>query len=213
MSSSSEEKILGYVSNVSPVKKSGPRKFFNFNIHTKEGTRRGVCFSPEKRNPMSAYQDDQKPIKVHKFRISSTNDIMFDQKTIISPTVLDTDDAFKPNLVPSDSLTTLSSINKAMPEQFVTIKALVHTLRAPKTISTKRNQTLLKQEGIIADPNDQIKIVLWEDQVDSITEGKTYLFKNIIVKENNNKERYVNPPKSVAELNTPYKRSSPLKRK
>ena len=100
-----------------------------------------------------------------------------------------------------------------MPEQLVTIKALVHTLRAPKTISTKRNQTLLKQEGIIADPNDQIKIVLWEDQMDSITEGKTYLFKNIIVKENNNKERYVNPPKSVAELNTPYKRSSPLKRK
>ena len=49
--------------------------------------------------------------------------------------------------------------------------------------------------------------------MDSITEGKTYLFKNIIVKENNNKERYVNPPKSVAELNTPYKRSSPLKRK
>ena len=67
-----------------PSEEKWSQEVFNFNIHTKEGTRRGVCFSPEKRNPMSAYQDDQKPIKVHKFRISSTNDIMFDQKTIIS---------------------------------------------------------------------------------------------------------------------------------
>ena len=71
----------------------------------------------------------------------------------------------------------------------------------------------MKQEGIIADPNNQIKIVLWEDQVDSITKGKTYLFKNIRVKENNNKERYVNPTKSVAEAEYTIQEVQPFEEK
>ena len=47
------------------------------------------------------------------------------------------------------------------------------------------------------DPTGQINIVLWLDQVDSITAGKTYLFKHIKVKDNQFGERYMNPPRNA----------------
>lgn len=42
-------------------------------------------------------------------------------------------------------------------------------------------------------------ILFWEDHVNSVREGDTYIFKNIRVKDNQYKERYVNPSKNSTD--------------
>ena len=201
-SSDDNEEMCGYLVNVSPVKSSGNRKYFNFNIQTKSHTRRGVCFSPEKRANMSHFQDQKVPVKINQFRTAASNDVVVDQKTEISPTTLTEEQMFTPNFVPSDRITTLDSIKNAVAEQFVTVKVKVHSLDNVKKITTKLNKTLDKQEGILLDPSGQMKILLWEDQVNSIETGETYIFKNLRVKDNQYKERYLNPPKGGNNYST-----------
>ena len=100
--------------------------------------------------------------------VSSVSEVIIDQTTI-APTALDEETMFKPKLVARDCVTPLSDIKKTAPEQFVKVKAKVHRLGSVSLITTKRNrQTLRKQEGILVDTSDQIKIVLWKDQVNTI---------------------------------------------
>ena len=87
------------------------------------------------------------------------------------------------------------SIKNAIAEQFITVKAKLHSLGTVKKITTKLNKTLDKQERILIDPSGQMKILLWEDQVNSIRTGETYIFKNLRVKDNQYKEHHFNPPK------------------
>ena len=58
----------------------------------------------------------------------------------------------------------------------------------------------LNRQDVLVDPSGQVEIVLWQDQVDSLSEGETYVFKNLRVKDSQYKERYVNPPKVVANF-------------
>ena len=78
----------------------------------------------------------------------------------------------------------------------------MHSLDNVKKITTKLNKTLHKQEGILLDPSGQMKILLWKDQVNSIETGETYIFKNLRVKDNQYKERYLNPPKGGNNYST-----------
>jgi hypothetical protein len=55
-----DNKMMGYVSNVSPVKISGKKKYFSFNIHSKNQTRRAVCFTPDKRLSKQVSCQDRK---------------------------------------------------------------------------------------------------------------------------------------------------------
>lgn len=106
---------------------------------------------------------------------------------------------FKPIIVPSDKITPITSLKNAVPEQLVTIKGKVHSLTGPKKRFTRSKAELLKQDGILVDPSGQINIVLWQDQVGSLQEGLTYIFKHIKVKDDQYGERYVNPPKNTAD--------------
>lgn len=73
------------------------------------------------------------------------------------------------------------------------------TAYGPKKIFTRNEAELLKQDGILVDPSGQINIlVLWQDQVDSLQEGDTYIFKHIKVKDDQYGEQYVKAPKDTA---------------
>jgi hypothetical protein len=105
------------------------------------------------------------------------------------------DDKFTPVIVPSDTLTSLDSLKSAVADQFITIKAKVQSLSAVKKIVTKFNKTLNKQEGMLLDPTGQIKVILWENLINSLIEGNTYILKNIQMKKSAWGDLYVNPPK------------------
>ena len=74
-----------------------------------------------------------------------------------------------------DSDKSIGSLKKVAPNQTVTIKGKVVNLSGRKKIAGKN---LSKQEGMIADSNDTMKVVLWESFIDSVEEGKTYEFIN-----------------------------------
>lgn len=122
---------------------------------------------------MTRLQEQKSPVKISKFKInwnSPTKDIVINQDTNNSQTTLSDENAFAPVTVPTDSITSLDSLTNAVPEQPITIKAKV--------------AKLIKQDGTLVEPTGQINVVLWQDQVDSIQEGQTYIFKHIKEKDN-----------------------------
>lgn len=73
----------------------------------------------------------------------------------------------------------IGSLKRVAPNKTVTIKGKVVNVYGRKKISGKN---LSKQEGMIADSSDTIKVVLWESFIDSGEEGKTYEFINFTYK-------------------------------
>ena len=78
-----------------------------------------------------------------------------------------------------DSDKSIGSLKRVAPNQTVTIKGKVVNLSGRKKIAGKN---LSKQEGMIVDSNDTMKVVLWESFIDSVEEGKTYEFINFTYK-------------------------------
>ena len=98
---------------MSPLKKRGPKKYFNFNINAKSITGRGVRFSPDKRVPMARYQEQKVPVKISSFRVnedSLAKDVILDYKTQLSQVTLNAEDSFNPIIVPSDTITPIESL-------------------------------------------------------------------------------------------------------
>ena len=182
-----KEDLLGYISNMTPMMTSGSKKYFNCHINAKNQKKRAVCFSPKKRSKMTRLQEQKSPVKISKFKInwnSPTKDIVINQDTSNSQITLSDENAFAPVTVPTDSITSLDSLTNAVPEQPITIKAKVFNLTQPKKIITCNKTKLIKQDGTLVEPTGQINVVLWQDQVDSIQEGQTYIFKHIKEKDN-----------------------------
>lgn len=136
---------------------------------------------------MTRLQEQKSPVKISKFKInwnSPTKDIVINQDTNNSQTTLSDENAFAPVTVPTDSITSLDSLTNAVPEQYITRKAKVFNLTQTKKIITCNKTKLIKQDGTLVEPTGQINVVLWQDQVDSIQEGQTYIFKHIKEKDN-----------------------------
>ena len=54
----------------------------------------------------------------------------------------------------------------------------------------------MKQELVIVDPTASVKVILWEQFLDTLKEDQTYVFKNLRLKRENNGSMYLNTPKS-----------------
>ena len=110
---------------MSPVMTSGAKKYFNCHIHTKNETRRAVCFSPEKKHIMIRVQEQKSPVKISKFHISlnsPSKDIILNKDTHISPTVLSGENAFTPVTMSTDEVTPLDALKNAVHEQLVIVQ-------------------------------------------------------------------------------------------
>ena len=110
---------------MSPVMTSSAKKYFNCHLHTKNETRRAVCFSPEKKHITIRVQEQKSPVKISKFRInlnSPSKEIILNKDTHISPTVLSSENAFTPVTVSTDEVTPLDALKNAVPEQLVIVQ-------------------------------------------------------------------------------------------
>ena len=174
------KELEGYIHCLSPVKDTINKraKFFDFKVQLREQIVRGVCFSPEKKEKLKQFQKCKSPIKIRKYGQNhkyGARNIVIDKRTqvILSAGPL----SFA--CVDLDSDKSIGSLKKVAPNQTVTIKGKVVSLYGRKKISGKN---LSKQEGMIADSSDTIKVVLWESFIDSVEEGKTYEFINFTYK-------------------------------
>ena len=89
----------------------------------------------------------------------------------------------------------ISCLEKVASEQLVSLKAHVVEILTVKQVHTQRQENLKKQELIVADPTSWIKLVLWQEYVDSLEEDKTYILDSLRLKKFNN-NRYLNTAKA-----------------
>ncbi|CAH3180361.1 unnamed protein product [Porites lobata] len=93
------------------------------------------------------------------------------------------------------SLPSLASLQDVSLEQLVEVKAKLTRLTAVKTQNNRFGQTLQKQEAILVDHTTSIKVILWQEHCNTLTEEKTYRLRNLRIKESYG-TRYLNTPKS-----------------
>lgn len=197
INSTDPQEITGYIHAVSPIKKSGSTKYFNYTIQSESVTHNGVSFAVDKRPEMDTLAEQHSPVKVERFTISrkyQREDIVINKNTLITPTTVN----FEYNNQHSTCNTsTIASISQVAPGQLVLLKGHLQHLSATKTI-VLQSHPVKKQEGFINDPSGYIKLVLWGNHTDTLKEGCTYLFDKIRVKVIN-EEKYLNTPKNESE--------------
>lgn len=186
--------ITCYIHNVSPIKKSGTTKYFNYVIQTKSDVRNGVCFAVDKRETLDSLAQQHSPVKIHKYSLSNKfgrKDIVINKNTLITPTTLD----FKYQDL--DDVTSIALLSQVTAGQLVKIKGHVAHLSPTRTVLLDAGP-VKKQEAFINDPSGYIKLVLWGSHADSVSEGSTRLFDKVRVKLAH-QEKYLNTPKNEDE--------------
>jgi len=136
----------------------------------KSTTVRAVCFSPAKRKRIDSCCKEKTPVKIKTFRLetkSNSEDIIVDDNVKIEecPEI-----AFERKEIPTNL--TIAKLKSICIGQLITIKAKVASLQPIKDVN---DGALKLVEGILIDPTDSIRITLWEEHINDIQEGNTYI--------------------------------------
>lgn len=204
-------KIDCFVHQVSPIKNSGKTKYFDCKLQTRSSVVKGVCFSPEKKKHLEDFMHTREAVTLTKCDISNkfnVTNIVINKKTNVqkctTPLNFERVDI-------ENTTVKLSTVKSILFGQLINVKATVRQLSGSKIISTSAGARLKKQEAVLVDPFGSIKIILWEDFVDTIETGNTYLFKNIRLKKDNyNNIIYVNTAMTGTQINEATAFDQPL---
>eukprot|EP00794_Sanderia_malayensis_P002084 gene2084-2362_t len=195
-----DKEMVGYVHDVSYIGKGEEKKFFDFQFQTETGVVRAVCFSPGKKRCFEEASFKKSPVKIKKFmkdKAAHSTDIIMNEKVIVQE--LPSLNFECHDLVPKEL--NIQKLAEVSPQQMVTLKAKVCNLRKETTILQYSKNPLKKRDGLLVDPFGNIKIVFWEDDINAVEEGKTYVFKNLRVKKNKMRsDMYVNPAKGCCTI-------------
>lgn len=154
-----------------------------------------VCFAPQKKPTMDTLGQQHSPLRIQRYSISTKyewEDIVINKNTLISPTAVN----FEYNNQESNTLS-IGPISEVAPGQLVLVKGHMEHLSATKTVVLQSNP-VKKQEVFINDQFGYVKLVLWGNHNDTLTEGSTYLLDIVWVKVIN-EERYLNTRKNENE--------------
>jgi len=192
---------------VSPVKNStnGSRKYFNLTLQGKSKANRAVCFSPERRQLFDTAAKTKSAISLKGCSKSRTSsDIIISKGTKIDvlaqEEIPSTFASFNEDLSNNRSFFTLTELINLAPDQLITVKGEVCLLECAKVININGNP-LKKQEIAIRDPTGCMKVILYGNDVDTVTLNHTYEFANFRLK----------PSKTCCFLNTPKSGESTIK--
>ena len=186
--------------SLSPVKKSiNNKKYFNVTLKTESTDTRAVCFSPEKHQLFEGFVESKSPVKLQNFSrnlFRGNEDIIIRKNTMVTPVNPDDVTFSCPNNTATDKqIKSLGEVTAITEGQLITVKAKVSSLSAVKRQQTKLGGSLMKQDVIIHDEVTSMPVLLWEDHVDCVEVGKTYLFKNLKVRTYRS-NIYLNTPQS-----------------
>ena len=192
-----------FIHNVSPVKTSnnGKRQYFNCTLQCEDKVVRAVCFSPEKQTQVKTVELTKTPVRLQNFWQNDTDpskDIFITKYTQVTPLTNDqVDFQFSDELTnaSTDAIINLSSVSRLAPDQLIAVKGQVVKVSGVKNINTNSQGKLRKQEILIRDTTACMKVILWEEYVDTVECDKTYEFKHLRVK-GSTSDRYLNTPKS-----------------
>ena len=125
--------------------------------------------------------------------VNGKDEIIIQKSTKFTP-VADVSFSHNKFLSATGIIPSISVLEKLALEQLVSIKAHVVEVANVKQIETHSKNSLKKQDVLVADTTNYIKVVLWEDHVNSLAQGKTYVLENFRLNKNYN-ERYLNTAK------------------
>ena len=111
-----DDKLTGYLQNISPLKKGSKTTWFDMQIQTEAEVVRGVF-----QRDFKKYSEQKSPIKIKKFNIDATGDT----KSVLMSTRIQVEPLPKLNFEPITIPTTVSmpSFNSINPGQLVDVKA------------------------------------------------------------------------------------------
>ena len=172
-----ENDLVCFVHNVSPIKSSNNIRYFNLQLQMPDKITRAVNFSPEQKDKYDKLATSESPVKIQKFRRSQKygmESIVLDKFTKV------TEVQQSPSFIRSIDFDADASINvgqlqQVATEQLVNIRGKIYRLSAEKK-QTSKSGTLSKQQGYLTDPSGFIKIILWEEYVNQVEEGKLTCF-------------------------------------
>ena len=191
---SHSDTLQGYIHNVSPVYHD---KYFEFQIQTESETVRAVCFSPRKRKQFAAYNQNNTPVKLKRFKIDTTSkakDVLIGDDVFV-------EDCPNINFQKSELPSTMNiAVAKTVRVgQHVTVKVKVANLTEVKKDNFGRFNMV---HAVLVDPSSSIKRILWKGFVSSVVAGNTYLFHNLTVhKDKFTDEMYLNTAQSGTAVN------------
>ena len=204
-----------YIHAVSPVKKGAlsGKEYFSCTLQKKDGVMRAVCFSPEKQDNVLQLGKSKSPVKIKNFQTKiyqGKPEIVMSKYTKIT-TLSKEDVNFNYSFIGSENIptTTISALEKFGKDQLVNLKAEVTEISGTKKVNTQFQGQLTKQEVTIRDTTSYIRLVLWEQYVDTLKAGTTYMFNNLRLKVTN-RDRYLNTAKTKTFLfdeTTPFEQA------
>ena len=128
-------------------------------------------------------QTKQTQVSITKFRRGQKRLSSFDEYTILKKSkVIPTKVDFAFNSEIDNMLRTVNQVIAEDLYKTVDIKVRVMIKEEEKQTITLGNQTKYKADSLVADPTDCIKLVLWENAIDQVKEGKSYHIENCKVR-------------------------------
>ena len=177
--------IIGYLHNVSPVKKSAlGSEYFSFTIQEKEKKRKALCFAPRKHKAnVETNAESGTPCKLTKFTYHSK-----EEDVILMNAAMQISHAFEAKVgfpcVTDNKETpvvTTKDLEDIQDYQSVTVRGMVlFGDRRSEPVPTKTN--LIKREGSFVDEFGNIPITIWNEQIDNTEEG-LYEIHNICLRQ------------------------------
>ena len=170
--------IHALVTSVSPVK---PSRYFDGELTDGETIIRMVGFDKKQRDKLQSYCDQALPVTIKDCQVQQNKfknrlEVVLRRSTHFQQANVQFN---IPDLKTLGSMTiNLNDLPNYDDYDYVTVSVLVVKLHEPKKVGTGQ----LKQEVLLADATAKAMLTLWEDDINSIVEGKSYQMNKLYVR-------------------------------
>lgn len=165
--------IVGYISDVSPIKQAreSKRKYFDFTLNTENSEERSVCFSPEKHKLISIIESEKSGCELKKFKKSDRDDILVTDYTSVKKVKLSFEMPAKQEVI-----TEVATIkNECELMDVIDVCGIIELLGEKQTIELSYSQsTLPLQKAILQDNTGTIAVSFFGDLCDKVKSNKCY---------------------------------------
>ena len=197
--------LHGAVTNISPIKKGRLNtSYFDATLADRKSSVRVVGFSPQHQIQLSDLHKAKSPVELVKCVVKHSRqgegyDIMLKSNTEIkfSPKKLDME-AIMSSSNPGSRPITLDLLSSLCQYERVSVNVKVLKVKAIEEVGQEKRR---KRDVIVADKKGTAKLVLWEEHVDVVEEGKSYSLTNFHVREYKGK-KHLSMPKAEFKIST-----------
>ncbi|XP_035660761.1 uncharacterized protein LOC118408849 [Branchiostoma floridae] len=163
--------MSGYVHNVSPMKDGAKSKFFRFDFQTSEDeSRKGICFSPQKRSFFCEKEQSSSPCKISKVSSCSmrSSDFVVNEKSSVESTA----DVGFPAKRPSIRSVSVKDISYLSVNDVVRVNVKVLSIDKTEKVTVNSGDEREKTDVIVGDTSGAVRLCVWQPHVLEL--GRSY---------------------------------------